>query len=194
MKTTRPLCLASTSPRRRELLAQFGLKFKTFSPTVDESLLPGESAREHVPRLAALKAQAAREPFPGHLVLAGDTTVLLEEEIMGKPVDAKDAERMLTALSGRTHSVLSAYMILDTESGEQRGRTVETRVSFRRLPERWLQWYSRLDEPKDKAGAYGIQGIGGAMVERIEGSYTNVVGFPIENIFWDLFEKGWITL
>ena len=194
MKLTRPLCLASTSPRRRELLERFGLEFVVFAPSTDESPLPGEPPREHLLRVAGLKAEAARPHHQHHLVLAGDTAVYLGDEMLGKPGEAGTAMRMLSALSGKTHTVLSAYVILDDKGGDRCSGTVETRVTFRRLPREWIQWYSRLDEPLDKAGAYGIQGIGGAMVEKIEGSYNNVVGFPIENIIWDMIGKGWMTL
>ena len=194
MKLTRPLCLASASPRRRELLERFGLEFVQIAPSADESALPGEPPAEHLLRVAGLKAEAARAGHLEHLVLAGDTAVFLDGEMLGKPGEAEAARRMLSALSGRTHTVLTAYVILDARDGERCSGAVETRVTFRRLPPEWIQWYSRLDEPLDKAGAYGIQGIGGAMVERIEGSYTNVVGFPIENIIWDMIGKGWLTL
>ncbi|MCH8077667.1 MAG: septum formation protein Maf [SAR324 cluster bacterium] len=194
MKLTRPLCLASASPRRRELLERFGLEFVQIAPSADESALPGEPPAEHLLRVAGLKAEAARAGHLEHLVLAGDTAVFLDGEMLGKPGEAEAARRMLSALSGRTHTVLTAYVILDARDGERCSGAVETRVTFRRLPPEWIQWYSRLDEPLDKAGAYGIQGIGGAMVERIDGSYTNVVGFPIENIIWDMIGKGWLTL
>ena len=194
MKLTRPLCLASASPRRRELLERFGLEFVQIAPSADESALPGEPPAEHLLRVAGLKAEAARAGHLEHLVLAGDTAGFLDGEMLGKPGEAEAARRMLSALSGRTHTVLTAYVILDARDGERCSGAVETRVTFRRLPPEWIQWYSRLDEPLDKAGAYGIQGIGGAMVERIDGSYTNVVGFPIENIIWDMIGKGWLTL
>jgi septum formation protein len=101
---------------------------------------------------------------------------------------------MLERLSDATHHVLSAWYALDADTGQANGGIVETRVTFRRLPPAWIRWYSRLDEALDKAGAYGIQGIGGAMVERIEGSYPNVVGFPIEVVLWELLARGWLEL
>jgi nucleoside triphosphate pyrophosphatase len=194
LRQMRPLCLASASPRRRELLERFGLRFAVHAPQVDERVLPGEAPRAHVERLARLKAQSARAAHPGHGILAGDTVVVLAEAILGKPADADDAQRMLEQLSGRTHSVLSAWRLLDADSSEESGGAEETRVSFRRLPPAWIRWYSRLDEALDKAGAYGIQGIGGAMVERIEGSYPNVVGFPIEAVVWAMLSRGWLEL
>jgi nucleoside triphosphate pyrophosphatase len=194
MRQTRALCLASGSPRRRELLERFGLEFDVFAPEADEQALPGETAAAHVQRLAGVKAEAARAAFPQHGILAGDTVVVHGERLLGKPADAQEAERMLTALSGATHRVVSAYCLLDAATGKRSGGIVETRVTFRRLPTAWIRWYSRLDEARDKAGAYGIQGIGAAMVERIEGSYPNVVGFPIEVIVWELLGLGWLAL
>lgn len=194
MQSTRPLCLASASPRRRELLARFGLPFAVMSPQLDERVVPGEAAQAHINRLAALKAEAALRHYPRHLILSGDTVVVHDGKILGKPADGADAERMLAALSGNSHRVLSAYLLLDGPTGQRCGRTVESRVFFRQLPPAWIRWYSRLDESRDKAGAYAIQGLGAAMVHRIEGSYTNVVGFPIDAILWDLMDKGWVSL
>lgn len=194
MEQHRPLCLASTSPRRRALLEQFGLRHTTIAPDVDEAYRPGETPTAHVRRLAEEKARAARAHVPGHGVLAGDTVVVHEGAVLGKPADAADAERMLTALSGRTHQVISGYAVLDADSGEVDGGTVETRVTFRPLPPAWVRFYAAHPEAHDKAGAYGIQGLGGAMVERIEGSYTNVVGYPVETVFWALVARGWVSL
>ncbi|MDH5751298.1 MAG: Maf family protein [Deltaproteobacteria bacterium] len=194
LRQNRPLCLASTSPRRRELLGRLGLEFQVFDPRVDESGLPGETPVEHVLRLARLKAQAAREGHPGHGVLAGDTVVVLDGVVLGKPEHQADAARMLKMLAGNTHQVVTAYHLCDADTGEGFGRTVQTGVTFRGLPPEWLNWYSGSPEAADKAGAYGIQGLGGVMLARLEGSYTNVVGFPVEDIFWDLVELGWVSI
>lgn len=194
MRQTRALCLASASPRRHEMLERFGLTFVTVAPRVDETALPAESPAGHVARLAACKAEVARREYPGHVILAGDTVVVQGGDILGKPRDPDEAARMLTRLSGAAHRVLSAYCLLDAASGAALARTVETQVTFRRLPPEWIRWYSRLDEAQDKAGAYGIQGVGGAMVESLTGSYTNVVGLPIESVVWDLLEQGWLVL
>lgn len=194
MKQTRPFCLASASPRRKELLEQFGLEFKIHVAGVDERHLPGESPRDYVSRLAALKAEKTHRSFPDHLILAGDTVVVLDGGILGKPRDSRDAAQMIGRLSGRTHSVLSAYTLLDGVTGERCSGCPETKVTFRKLEESWVEWYAALPEAGDKAGAYAIQGVGGAMVERMEGTYTTVVGFPMEAIVSDLLDKGWVVL
>lgn len=194
MILTRPLCLASTSPRRRDILEQFGLSFEVFAPQVHEEVVPGESPEEHVLRLAQAKVLAAASHYPSHVILAGDTVVAHDQEILGKPADEEDAVRMIRALSGRAHKVFSGYVVAEGPEGARCEKVVETAVVFRALPDDWIQWYVRQDESRDKAGAYGIQGLGGAMVERIEGSYTNVVGMPIEHIIWDMIDKGWIAL
>jgi len=193
VKQLRPLCLASTSPRRRELLERFGLHLALFNPAVDERYRPGESPEGHVARLAAEKAAAAGAGQPGHGILAGDTVVVHGGLVLGKPRNPEHAAEMLHSLSGMAHRVITAYALLDADTGVLRARTVETRVVFRTLSPEWIRWYSAQPETRDKAGAYGIQGLGGAMVDRIEGSYTNVVGFPIEAIFWDLLELGWVS-
>lgn len=194
MKQTRPLCLASASPRRAELLRRYGLAFDACAPDVDEAARPGEAPDALVLRLAAAKAEAARTRFPAHVILGADTTVVLDGRMLGKPASPADAARMLGLLAGRTHRVLSAYCLLEAATGQAHARVIDTAVTFRPLPQAWIAWYSAQPEAQDKAGAYGIQGIGGAMISRIEGSYTCVMGLPIEAIVWDLLERGWLTL
>ncbi len=193
MKLVRPLCLASASPRRRELLEQFGLTFDVVAPAVDESPREGEPPETLVARLSQAKAEAARKDFPRHVILAGDTVVALGAQILGKPGSPQEAARMLAQLSGKTHRVLTGYMLLDAAGTARLGRVVTTDVTFRVLPPEWVGWYSHLPEAWDKAGAYGIQGQGGAMVSGIHGSYSNVVGLPVESVIWDLVEQGWLT-
>jgi len=194
MKQHRPLCLASGSPRRKELLEQFGLQFEIYPVDVDESEVGGESPETHVARLAGLKAKMARHRFGDHVVLAGDTVVADDDKILGKPKNASHARAMLRQLSGKTHRVLTAYHLWDTSSDTQCANTTVTEVTFRPLTEAWLDYYTSLPECLDKAGGYGIQGVGGAMVKEIHGSYNTVVGFPIESILWDLVENGWVEL
>lgn len=177
------------------MLERFGLHFSVHAPEVNEEQLPAEPPDAYVQRLAAAKAQAVRSRVESDcVVLAGDTIVLLDGAILGKPAHPDDAEQMLQRLSGRSHEVLSAYSLLDASTGGQFGRVVRTRVDFRTLSAAWVRWYSRQQEAADKAGGYGIQGLGGAMVSGIVGSYTNVMGFPIEEVIWELLERGWLKL
>jgi len=194
MKQTCPYCLASASPRRKELLERFGFRFEVLPTHVDESALPGERPEELVARLARLTAQAVGGLPPQALAIAGDTLVVLGGDVLGKPRGRDDAVRMLSALSGQEHRVLSGYHLQQGPGGEAVNRTVETRVRFRELPEEWIAWYADLPETMDKAGAYAIQGMGGLLVSGIEGSYTNVVGFPVEQVVWDLIRQGWAAL
>jgi septum formation protein len=171
------LTLASTSPRRRELLAVLGIPFHVVAPAgVDETPLDGESPGEVARRLAVEKAQSVNaDP-----VLAADTVVEVDGDILGKPVDADDARRMLQRLSGRTHLVHTGVAV---RSGEQiEVEVVTTSVRFAPLTPEAIEWYLDTGEPFDKAGAYAIQGAGGAFVEGVEGSVSNVVGLPLANV------------
>lgn len=180
---TPPLLLASGSPRRRELLAQLGLPFTVEAADVDETPLPGEAPRPYVARLAQAKAAAVAARRPGTLVLAADTTVVRDGTILGKPVDDAEALRMLSSLVGRTHQVLTAVALAGLRTGSTGGAPAlhveETRVHLRQATPAELAWYVATGEPRDKAGAYAIQGRGGFLVDRIEGSYSNVVGLPL---------------
>ena len=172
----------------------YGLECRVQAAHVDETAQPGEAPADYVRRLAQAKAREVAARVDGHGILSGDTIVAVDGAMLGKPADAADAGRMLERLSGRTHRVITAYVLLDPQADTCIERTAETRVTFRALPADWIAWYAALTEPLDKAGAYAVQGVGGAMVERIEGSYTNVVGFPIEHIVWDLLASGWVEL
>jgi septum formation protein len=173
------LILASSSPRRAELLRAAGIEFKVLPTDIDETRLPGEMPREYVLRLSRSKALAVARS--DELVLGADTTVVIDDEIEGKPVDAVDARRILRALSGRWHEVLTAITLV---RGNQLLSDIEsTRVKFAELNEAEIDWYISTGEPLDKAGAYGIQGYGSRFVERIEGSYSNVVGLPVQMVY-----------
>ena len=173
------LILASASPRRQALLTQLGLFPIVEPPAVDERPLPGEDARSLAARLARMKgsAIAARAANRDAVVLAADTVVALDGELLGKPTSPEDAMRMLRTLSGRTHSVISGLFVASPRHMET--QAVETRVRFRALSESQIRWYAATGEPLDKAGSYAIQGIGGAFVESIEGSHSNVIGLPL---------------
>ena len=189
--TARPhIYLASNSPRRRDLLKQVGISFEILQlrtdprrpVDVDETVLPGEAPVDYVLRVSRAKAQAglaavAFRSLPPQTVLAADTTVVLDDKIFGKPVDREEAAAMLRQLSGRRHRVLSAVAAADGERIET--RLSETEVSFVPLSEGRIHRYIMSNEPHDKAGAYGIQGLAGAFVQRIDGSYSGVVGLPL---------------
>ncbi|WP_417617765.1 Maf family protein [Oceanisphaera sp.] len=170
--------LASGSPRRRELLAQLELPFELLLPQVEERQQVGETAATYVQRLARDKANAgvAMAPLPLP-VLAGDTIVVLDGEVLEKPADQAEGYAMLRRLSGRTHQVMTAMALASHRQLE--GVTVCTEVTFRELTDADITRYWASGEPTDKAGGYGIQGLGGRFVERINGSYSAVVGLPL---------------
>jgi septum formation protein len=172
------LVLASASPRRLELLRTVGLDPVVDAPDVDEAVLPGESAVDYVVRVARAKcaAVAARQGADA-VVLAADTTVALDGEILGKPADHTEAAAMLTRLSGRTHEVHTAVVV--SSGGLTLTELVTTDVTFGELAAAEIEWYVALGESFDKAGGYGLQSAGGALVARIDGSPSNVVGLPV---------------
>ena len=176
MSTPPVLHLASTSPRRREILAALNLDFTVVHVDVDETPLDGETPGEMVLRLAAAKVEAAAIG-PGHLSLGADTAVVIDGRILGKPVDEADCLAMLAALSGRSHKVVTG-VALGAAVGTRTALS-ETNVYFRKISRDEALAYWQSGEPCDKAGAYAIQGLGGAFVERIEGSYSGVVGLPV---------------
>jgi len=173
------LVLASGAPRRADLLRAAGIEFSVRVADIDETVMPGESARNYVLRLARAKAEAVAGD--NELVLGADTIVVCEGVIAGKPVDFEDARRMLRALSGKWHEVLTSVTLL--RGGKALSDVALTRVKFSELSEAEINWYISTGEPMDKAGAYGIQGYASRFVERIEGSYSNVVGLPVEMVY-----------
>ena len=178
LKNATPLCLASASPRRLELLQQAGIEPFVHATKVDETVKPSESPHHYVERMAREKAQAGL--VSGYeTVLGADTVVVLDGEALGKPKSESDAIKMLTRLSGRSHQVFTTIALIRSGSDEIVTRTVETRVWFKKNSSEEIAAYVATKEPMDKAGSYGIQGIGAFMVEKIEGSYTAVVGLPL---------------
>lgn len=172
-----PLYLASTSPRRRELLAQIGLAFHVLKVDIDESTRPGEAPTDYVGRLAREKAAAGLAQAGEGVVIAADTSVVLDDAILGKPASLDEALAMWARLSGREHRVLTGVAVASRERVE--AQVVATRVRFRPLREAELRAYWASGEPCDKAGGYGIQGLGAVFVTGIDGSYSNVVGLPL---------------
>ncbi len=186
------LILASASPRRRELLTQAGLAFSIEPAQINEDPLPDEPAAAYVQRLAIEKAQAIaalhRVDLEEVTVLAADTCVVIDGQILGKPLDPADAARMLTLLSGRTHAVMTGIAAVNQSSI---GADVEiTQVTMNLIPLNEIQAYVATGEPLDKAGAYAIQGYAARWIPRIEGDYFNVVGLPIARVIALLQEVG----
>ncbi|MGR8947496.1 MAG: Maf family protein [Gammaproteobacteria bacterium] len=189
----RPLVLASASPRRAELLHQIGVGFTSCPANIDESPLPYESAESYVVRVAQCKAQhvAALASDRQSVVLGADTAVVHGNEILGKPRDCDDAARMLRTLSDGHHEVFSGVAFVQAgELANMRSIMVRTKVYFRRLHDTEIDAYVASGEPLDKAGAYGIQGLAGAFVTFIEGSYSNVVGLPLAETCQHLASYG----
>lgn len=170
------LILASSSPRRAELLRAAGIDFTIRSADIDEAIRPNEPPRDYVVRLSREKAHAVVRG--DELALGADTTVVIDGEIAGKPVDAEEAGRMLRALSGRWHEVLTGVTL--TRGDRIVSAVSSTRVKFAELSGAEIEWYVSTGEPMDKAGAYAIQGHASLFIERIEGSYSNVVGLPMQ--------------
>jgi septum formation protein len=178
---TPPILLASSSPRRREILASLGLTFTVRASNVDESLLPGEGAFDAAERLARAKAGEAAAGAPDVLVVAADTLVVLEGVALGKPRDRADAQRMLGALAGRAHDVVTG--VACALGGRIVSGRETTRVVFAAMSGAEIAAYAATGEPDDKAGAYAMQGVGGLFVERVEGSPSNVVGLPVRLLY-----------
>jgi septum formation protein len=187
------LLLASASPRRRELLERVGLALEVVPADIDETLRTDEEPTAYARRLAAAKARAVAERLAvqDRPVLAADTIVVVDDggpPVLGKPSGPDDARVMLTRLAGRTHEVVTAYHIL--YKGGERGRAVETEVTFRSLSPAELEGYVGSREWEGKAGGYAIQGVAAAFVRKVHGSYTNVVGLPVCEVIEDLDALG----
>ena len=181
LKKMARIILASSSPRRKELLEQVGLKFEIFSPDIDESVHVGESADYYVQRLAEQKAQAILAQFSDAIVIAADTSLVLDHKIIGKPESKQHAFEIWTALSDRQHDVLSGVCVLSSQFDPNtvQSMVVRTQVYFQKLSQLDMEQYWATGEPIGKAGAYAIQGYAAQFIQRIEGSYSNVVGLPL---------------
>ncbi len=186
------LVLASASPRRADLLRAAGIEFAVVVANVDESIVAGETAEQHVRRLAEAKARAVVPKAGQQPVLAADTVVVVDRMILGKPADDRDAARMLRLLSGRAHEVMTGVVLAhepakagphDSKPGPYDSRVAVTTVEFSPLTDAEIDWYVATGEPRDKAGAYAIQGLASRFVTRIDGSYSNVVGLPVALVY-----------
>lgn len=182
--------LASSSPRRRELLASIGVRFDVVPSHVPEEHQPGEAPEEYVARLSRDKASAVAAAHRSQWIVAADTTVLLGDQLLEKPLDHADAARMLTLISGRTHVVYTGVTLHNLDRQYSETRVAESEVRMLPLSERDIEWYVATGEPLDKAGAYAAQGMGAMFIDSIHGSYTNVVGLPLATLFQMMREAG----
>ncbi len=173
------IVLASASPRRKELLALAGLKFTVDAGDYEEDLSRNLKPHDLAKFLSREKARAVSHKYPNALIIAADTFIVFRNELMGKPHTEKEAARMLTLLSGKSHAVITGYTVLHMKSGKTVSRSVETKVWFKRLSPAEIRAYVKTGEPLDKAGAYAIQGRGSLIVRKIEGDYCNVIGLPL---------------
>ena len=181
------LVLASASPRRQELLRSAGICFEVQAAHIDEAPLPGESAKSCAERLAREKAQAVAKEHPRDVVLGADTVVVVDGQILGKPMDAADAVRMLRMLSSREHQVITG--VCAVANGESSVASETTTVAMSEISEKEIADYVATGEPMDKAGAYAIQGVASRWIPRIEGDYSNVVGLPVA-LVWRMLQEG----
>ncbi len=193
-KTVAPLVLASQSPRRRDLLAQMGIKFTLTCADIEERQFVDEPAADFVTRMAREKALAVANDFPDSWILSADTIVVLNGSILGKPEDKNDAVRMLTAIAGNWHQVFTAFTLHHPNKEISVSRLDSSRVKITALSARQVKAYIDTGEPLDKAGSYAVQGIGGAFVEAIEGSPTTVIGLPMPLVIVELLHNHIISL
>lgn len=179
----RRIILASTSPRRKELIASLHLAFEVIPSHADEDTPPEWTPEQTVQELAMRKALAVYRGLEGReqdaVIVGSDTVVVLDGDILGKPVDEADAERMLSRLQGREHRVFTGVACIDASNGQSMVQYRQTDVTMKELSEATIRAYVQTGEPSDKAGSYAIQGIGASLIERVEGCYFNVVGLPL---------------
>jgi septum formation protein len=182
------LILASGSPRRVEILNSIGWEFEKHAADIDESVRDGETPEKYVVRLACEKAEAVATKFPDSIVLGADTTVVIDGEILGKPIDMNDARRMLRLLSENWHEVSTGVAVV--ENGSTRSAMQRTRVKFSEMTDDEIEFLAEKGDPLDKAGAYAVQAQAALFIEKVEGEYWNVVGLPINLVYKLIMQKG----
>jgi len=185
--------LGSGSPRRREIISALGLPFQVLAADIDESVKPGEAPLAYLERVAREKLAAVRQRVaqaPHAAVLVADTSVVIDDDVLGKPSDVEDAARLFSRIAGRVHSVFTRYAIGVAGADTVVARTVETHVHIRAASAEEIRAYAATGEGLDKAGAYAAQGVGSFFIERVVGSYSNVVGLPACEVLADLRELG----
>ena len=190
MRNTKIIILASSSPRRKEILAKTGLKFKVDESAYEEKIVTGMKPDSLVRFLSRGKARDVARRHRNALVIAADTIVVSRGRLLAKPRTGEEAREMLNTLSGKAHSVITGFTIIDTESKRELSRSVKSKVFFKRLSRGEIDAYIRSGEPLDKAGAYGIQGLGAVLINKIEGDFFNVVGLPLNALSESLKKFG----
>ncbi|MGP8080655.1 MAG: Maf family protein [Dehalococcoidales bacterium] len=184
------LILASASPRRKELLRKLGLKFEVDASDCAEEIDPALEPEELVRRISVVKAKSVASRHKNAVIIAADTIGVIGNTLLGKPHTAVEARKMLTQISGKSHLVITGFTVLDTAANKIVTKTVTTKVYIKKLARQEIGAYVQTGEPLDKAGAYGIQGLGAVIVEKIEGDYYNVVGLPLSALAEALKEFG----
>jgi len=190
MRDIKTIILASASPRRKEILEKTGLKFRVDESLYEEKMMPGMKPRELVRFLSREKAGDVARRHSDAIVIAADTIIVFRGRIFGKPLNRDHAKEMLKALSGNVHSVITGFTIIDAACGKELTGSAETKVFFKRLSDEDIEAYIGSGEPMDKAGAYGIQGLGAVLVKKIEGDFFNVMGLPLYTLAENLKKFG----
>jgi len=190
MRNIKNIILASASPRRKEILEKTGLKFRVVESRCEEKMDTGLKPHDLAKFLSREKAREVARRYANALVIAADTIVVLRGRIFGKPCDKEQAKEMLRVFSGKAHSVITGFTIIDTASNEELSRSVSSKIFFKRLSADEIEAYIRSGEPLDKAGAYGIQGLGAVLIKRIEGDFFNVMGLPLNALAESLKKFG----
>lgn len=190
MYKIKKIILASASPRRKEILEKTGLKFMVDASDYEEDLSLRMPARRLARYLSCEKAKAVANRYRNAIIIAADTIICFNDKVFGKPHNENEAKRMLNILNGRSHYVITGFTIIDTGEGQSVSRSIVTKVYFNRMTMKEINAYVRTGEPLDKAGAYAIQGVGAAIVKKIEGDYNNVVGLPVDALMKTLRKFG----
>jgi septum formation protein len=184
------IILASQSPRRKQLLTQLDVQFTVVPSYIEEKMNARLKPRSQAENLSLQKATTVAQKYKDAIIIAADTLVVIDNEILGKPKDVTDAKRMLKKLSGKTHVVITGYTIIDTETNKTITNSEESKVFMKKLSNKEIENYIKKENVFDKAGAYAIQGFGSLIIEKIEGDYSNVVGLPLFSMFHELKHFG----
>ncbi|MFZ2189215.1 MAG: Maf family protein [Candidatus Magasanikiibacteriota bacterium] len=186
----RQIILASTSPRRKELLSKTGLKFKAVESGYEEDMTLKLTPRKLVEFLSEKKALAVMKKYPRAIIISGDTIIAFKNKVLGKPKSKIEAKKFLQMLSGKTHEVITAFTILDCQTKKIITKSIPTKITMKKLTDKEITWYIKTGEPLDKAGAYAIQGLGSMFITKISGDYFATVGLPVYHLVQELKKFG----